>query len=60
MRITKMMIVEEARKFGECFLGDESFDVIKHTKSWNNFLRKNNIEDCFLTKYDDGWFLVCP
>lgn len=58
-------IVEEARQFGDCYLGEVSFDVIKDTKKWNKFLRDNQIDDCFLTHrsegdHNDGWFLICP
>lgn len=57
-------IVSETRRFGECFLGEVSFDVIKDSRKWHKFLRENRIEDCFLThrsegNHNDGWFLVC-
>lgn len=57
-------IVNETRTFGECFLGNVSFDTIKDSRKWHKFLRENRIEDCFLARRDegshnDGWFLVC-
>lgn len=58
------LIVNDTRKYGQCFLGDLSFNTIKDSKKWHNFLRNNNINDCFLIHrdegdYNDGWFLVC-
>ena len=57
-------IVSEARRFGECFLGDASFDTIKDSRKWRKFLNENRIEDCYLIHrsegdHNDGWFLVC-
>ena len=55
----KMQIVEEARQFGSCYLGEYSFDAIKDAKSWMRFLRKNGL-DCELgiTHREDGWYLI--
>lgn len=60
----KMVLVEEARRFGSCYLGDISFNVIKDTKSWIRFLRKNKLDCEFgITHrengdYNDGWYLI--
>lgn len=61
----KMMeIVEAAKKFGYAYLGEVSFDVLKDTKKWINFLRKNKLDEQFgLTHrengdHNDGWFLI--
>ena len=58
------VIVSETRTFGECFLGNVSFDTIKDSRKWRKFLSENHIEDCFLIHrsegdHNDGWFLVC-
>ena len=61
----KMIIVEEARQFGSCYLGDVSFNAIKDTKSWIRFLRKNNLDCEFGVTHrehgdhNDGWYLLC-
>ena len=61
----KMQIVEEARQFGYCYLGEVSFNVLKDTKSWINFLRKNKLDAEFgITHrengdHNDGWYLFC-
>ena len=61
----KMQIVEEARQFGSCYLGEVSFNVLKDTKSWINFLRKNKLDTEFgITHrengdHNDGWYLIC-
>lgn len=66
MKITKMQIVEECKKFGQGFLGTEdvTFDVLKDTKKWKNFLRKNQLDGKFFLDQRPGqfgpeWFLVC-
>jgi hypothetical protein len=67
MEMTKKIIeraVEEARKFGDSYLGEVCFDPIKDCKKVNNYLRKNNINDCYLihvsdTDHDNGWFIIC-
>ena len=64
MKMKKMRIVEEARQFGSCYLGEVSFDVIKDTKSWIRFLRKNNLDCDFGIihrengDHNDGWYLI--
>lgn len=61
----KMQIVEEARKFGSCYLGEVSFNILKDIKSWKNFLRKNGLDREFGIihrengDHNDGWFLIC-
>ena len=57
--------IEEARKFGDSFLGDTCFDVIKDSKKVHNYLKKNNVNDCWLyhrseNDHNDGWYIVCP
>ena len=55
----KMQIVEEARQFGSCYLGEDSFNVIKDAKSWMRFLRKNDLDCEFgITHREDGWYLI--
>ena len=60
----KMQIVEEAREFGYCYLGEVSFNVLKDTKSWHTFLRKNGLDTEFGIihrdngDHNDGWFLI--
>lgn len=56
--------VAEARVYGDSFLGETCFDVIKDSKKVYKYLRENNINDCFLhhisdTAHDDGWYIVC-
>lgn len=73
MMTTKMIAnaVNEAIQFGEAFLGDMSFDVLKDTKKVNNYLKKNAIEDVYLVHFEDndnvkdnfggqanGWYLI--
>ena len=36
------VIVNEARTFGECFLGNVSFDTIKDSRKWHKFLRESH------------------
>ena len=62
--MTKIQLVEEARKFGSVYLGEVSFNVLKDVKSWKNFLRKNGL-DCELGvihrgngDHNDGWYLI--
>lgn len=61
----KMMeTVEAAKKFGYTYLGEVSFDVLKDTKKWINFLRKNKLDEQFGLihrengDHNDGWFLI--
>lgn len=64
-KMKKMQIVEECRIFGSCYLGEVSFDVLKDTKSWTRFLRKNGLDGEFAITHrengdhNDGWFLIC-
>jgi hypothetical protein len=56
--------VAEARVYGDSFLGETCFDVIKDSKKVYKYLKDNNITDCFLhhvsdTAHDDGWYIVC-
>ena len=50
--------INEARIFGECFLGNVCFDTVKDSKKVNNYLSKNNIEDVSLYHCEDGWFMI--
>lgn len=63
--------VNEAIQFGDAFLGDMSFDVLKDTKKVNNYLKKNIIEDVYLVYFEEndnvkdhfggpaiGWYLI--
>ena len=65
MKMSKMQIVEEARRFGACYLGEVSFDVLKDFNSWKRFLRKNRLDTEFGIihrangDHNDGWFLIC-
>lgn len=65
--------VNEAIQYGESFLGDLSFDVLKDTKKVNNYLKKNRIENVYLIHFDkdenvkdyygayaEGWYLIAP
>lgn len=58
-------LVEEARIFGDCFLGDTCFNGLKDFKKWKNFLRKNKLDREFGIihrengDHNDGWFLIC-
>lgn len=60
----KMQLVEEARQFGSVYLGEVSFNALKDTKSWMNFLRKNGLDlELGITHRDngdhnDGWYLI--
>ena len=56
--------VNEARIYGDSYLGEISFNVMKDSKKVNNYLKKNNIADCWLTHvsgtdHNDGWYIVC-
>lgn len=61
----KMQIVEDARRFGSCYLGEVSFDVLKDTKRWIRFLHKANLDSEFGIihrangDHNDGWYLIC-
>ena len=60
-KMTKKKIetaINEARIWGECFLGNVCFDTVKDYKKVNNYLSKNNIEDVSLYHCDDGWFMI--
>lgn len=65
--MTKKVIeraVAEARIYGDSYLGEMCFDVIKDSKKVNNYLKKNNVTDCWLTRvsgtyHDDGWYIIC-
>ena len=50
--------INEARIWGECFLGNVCFDTVKDSKKVNNYLSKNNIEDVSLYHCEDGWFMI--
>lgn len=63
--------VNEAIQFGDAFLGDMSFDVLKDTTKVNNYLKKNAIEDIYLVHFEEndnvkdyfggpavGWYLI--
>ena len=51
--------IEETYNFGNCYLGNMSFDVIKDTAKINRYISKNNIENIYMTREDNGdWFLV--
>ena len=63
--------VNEAMEYGESFLGELSFDVIKDSKKVNNYLRTNAIENVYLIHFDEndnvkdnfggqaiGWYLI--
>lgn len=60
--MNKMKVVEEARKFGSCYLGEVSFDASKDAKSWIRFLCKNGLDAEFGIihrengDHNDGWF----
>lgn len=73
MLTTKMIAnaVNEAIQFGETFLGDMSFDVLKDAKKVNSYLKKNSIEDVYLVHFEEndnvkdcfggqaiGWYLI--
>ena len=65
--MTKKVIeraVEEARIYGDSYLGEMCFDVIKDSKKVHKYLKNNEITDCQLrhvsgTDHDDGWYIVC-
>jgi len=40
--------VEEARVYGDSFVGNLSFDVLKDSKKIQRYLNKNSIEDVAL------------
>lgn len=63
--------VDEAIKFGECFLGSLSFDSIEDSKKVQNYLRKHKVQDVYLVHFDasdnvrdcfggiaEGWYLI--
>ena len=73
MLTTKMIsnAINEAIEFGDAFLGDMSFDVIRDTKKVNNYIKNNADENIFLVYFDEndnvkdhfgapaiGWYII--
>lgn len=54
------LAINDARIFGESYLGGISFDNVKDSKKIENYLRRNNIDDChlFFNHNTNEWFMI--
>lgn len=50
--------INEARIWGESFLGNVCFDAVKDSKKVHKYLSNNNIKDVSLYHCENGWFMI--
>ena len=73
MLTTKMIsnAINEAIEYGDAFLGDMSFDVIRDTKKINNYIKNNADDNIYLVRFEEsdnvkdhfgghaiGWYII--